>query len=735
MDVHNEALFFQNSTILREVIKMLQDIYLTKDSDNQFLGDLFEGFLNQGVHQSEGQFFTPLPIVRFLITSLPLQKIIEEDTGIPKAIDYACGAGHFLTEYARQIAPFVKNGRNTKLKDYYEGIEGIEKDYRLSKVSQVSAFMYNMDGMKIHYADGLSKIEHIADHEYSVLVANPPYSVKGFLETLSDEELEKYTLTKVVSDFSKNNSIETFFVERSAQLLKTNGVAAIVLPISVLEKGGIYTHCREIILQYFDIIAIAKFGKKTFGQTNTVTCTLFLRRRNTETEMAVHIRNRVNAWFNGIFDDDSYYGDANDLANYTQHIGIDTILYKQLLIGNLTDELHATELVTMYSNALFSSKSKDVCDEAKNIRTTLRERMKKKTFKNMSESEQEQIKNKALLEYCRAVEKDKLYYYLLAVHNPQVLIITSPLDNDKEKQFLGYEWSNRKGNEGIKYLNVTTKKSNIEGEENDDTLQQLKGINGIQTPLFNPNPEQLLIDDNKLNTLIRNHFNGEPIRITEPIEPYAKVMSLTEMIDFSKVEMKKSFRTDVDVFVSKPLSQYDLKKISNLLVPIDGKKTKIGGDQIQTEGQIPVISQDRSSFISGYANNVDAIKDIPLILFGDHTCVYKYIDFPFVRGADGTQLMKFNSEVNTKYIYAYLQTIHLPHENLYERHFKYLKDTFIPIPPIYIQQQIVSECAAVDEEYNTSRMSIEEYKKKIAKVFVDLEVISSQTGGKTAENE
>lgn len=86
---------------------MLQDIYLTKNTDNQFLGDLFEGFLNRGVHQSEGQFFTPMPIVRFLVSSLPLRQIIESGE-IPKAIDYACGAGHFLTEYARQIKPFIE---------------------------------------------------------------------------------------------------------------------------------------------------------------------------------------------------------------------------------------------------------------------------------------------------------------------------------------------------------------------------------------------------------------------------------------------------------------------------------------------------------------------------------------------------------------------------------------------------------------------------------------------------
>ena len=51
-----------------------------------------------------------------------------------------------------------------------------------------------------------------------------------------------------------------------------------------------------------------------------------------------------------------------------------------------------------------------------------------------------------------------------------------------------------------------------------------------------------------------------------------------------------------------------------------------------------------------------------------------------------------------------------------------------PLPPLDIQSQIVSECEKIDEEYNTSRMSIEEYKKKISQVFENLEVIV-KTGG------
>ena len=265
LDVHNEQLFNQNAVILKEVVKMLQDIKLKTEEQNQFLGDLFEGFLDQGVKQSEGQFFTPTPIVRFLISSLPLENIIKESTNIPKVIDYACGAGHFLNEYAQQIKPFVEEYKGDDLAEYYKEIYGIEKEYRLSKVAKVSSFMYGQEGINIIYADALSDKTRIKDGSFSVLVANPPYSVKGFLETLNSEEKAKYELTAEVSDLAKNNSIETFFIERAKQLLCPGGVAAIILPSSVLSNGSIYIKCREIILKYFDIVSIVEMGSVTFG--------------------------------------------------------------------------------------------------------------------------------------------------------------------------------------------------------------------------------------------------------------------------------------------------------------------------------------------------------------------------------------------------------------------------------------------------------------------------------------
>ncbi len=59
-------------------------------------------------------------------------------------------------------------------------------------------------------------------------------------------------------------------------------MAAIILPSSILSNGGsTYIRAREILLQYFDIIAIAEFGSGTFGKTGTNTVTLFLRRKPT----------------------------------------------------------------------------------------------------------------------------------------------------------------------------------------------------------------------------------------------------------------------------------------------------------------------------------------------------------------------------------------------------------------------------------------------------------------------
>lgn len=411
INVHNERLFYQNADVLLKLLQMWQDIRLTNpDGHNQFLGDMFEGFLDQGVKQSEGQFFTPMPICRFILMSLPLESLIRDNPKPPMAIDYACGAGHFLTELALQLQPLLEQYKpKAALIDYHKSMIGIEKEYRLSKVAKVSAFMYGQQGIQICYGDGLvnshEAFPDIRDGHFDLLVANPPYSVRGFLETLPEEERKAYSLADTVNDAETANSIETFFIERAKQLLKSGGVAAIILPSSILSNGGsIYIRTREILLQYFDIVAIAEFGSGTFGKTGTNTCTLFLRRKPTRPDTAEHYRERVEEWFKGCATSKRkqvIYRDGHLIEQYCAHINVPLVDSQGLLRGEADGTWIQQEYFQPYHEAFKKSA------ELKNLKKT-------RTFKALDKADQTAEIAKRYLAYVHNVERDKLYHFCLA---------------------------------------------------------------------------------------------------------------------------------------------------------------------------------------------------------------------------------------------------------------------------------------------------------------------------------
>lgn len=730
ISVHNEKLFRQNAVVLRKMVKMLQDIRLKTNEahQNQFLGDLFEGFLNRGIKQSEGQFFTPMPIVRFIVSSLPLEHVIRDNEDIPWAIDYACGAGHFLTEYAVRIKEFVEKYRkDIPLKEYYSRITGIEKEYRLTKVSKVSAFMYGHDDINIVYADALVKHPEVHEGQYEVLVANPPYAVSGFLDTLTEEQRKQYTLFNESVNTDKNNVIEAFFIERAAQLMKTGGVAGIILPVSVLNRNGIHAHAREIILQNFDVVALAEFGSGTFGQTGTNTVTMFLRRKETNTPDAEHYKNRVNSWFAQREETNAVYQDEHLLGCYCNHCDYQLEDYKTFIGGVINDSFLNTETVQAYNASFFGNQRnamKDVCEEAKSIRNKFLARSKTRQYKELALEEQNRIKEQAFLNFVTAIEKEKVYYFVLAntVTQP-VLLIKSPTSNADIKKFLGYGWSGSKGNEGIQYLNVASQSSedSEDDEEEDNTMSQIRGIDGIQTPLFNPTN---LADDDKINTLVRKNFMGENVVIPTDLASYVTKGRLVDMLDFSRTSFTKEFKTS---FASRASVKYRWKTtlLEDLLLPIEGTTERVAKNQVVEQGLWPVVSQEADSLVSGYTNMANPIQDIPLILFGDHSCTVKYVDFPFFRGADGTQLIKTSESKGCllKYLYYYLSCVEIENSGKYERHFKYLKKQRVPLPPLDIQKKIVEECQNID-------VLVVNGNEQVQKINAEIETILNSVTGK-----
>lgn len=283
-DVHNEQLFYQNGKVLVEVVELFQGYRIVYSSKQQFLGDLFEQLLNKGFKQNEGQFFTPMPITRFIWDCLPLEKIIASKSGFkfPKVIDYACGAGHFLTEGIEAINEFFQYHGKAKRIDNNSWVEhsifGVEKDYRLARVAKVSLYMNGAGLGNIKFGDGLKSYpeEEIKNGSFDILVANPPYSVSGFKIHL-DVKDDDFDLLKrkLISNDAKE--IETLFVERISQLLKPRGIAAVILPAPILDNGSAsYIGARELLLQNFYLRGVVQFGNQTFGATGTNTVVLFL---------------------------------------------------------------------------------------------------------------------------------------------------------------------------------------------------------------------------------------------------------------------------------------------------------------------------------------------------------------------------------------------------------------------------------------------------------------------------
>lgn len=747
ISVHNEKLFRQNAVILRKVIKMFQDIRLktSEANQNQFLGDLFEGFLTKGVKQSEGQFFTPMPIVRFIVSALPLESIIKDSEGIPWAIDYACGAGHFLTEYAIRIKEFAKKYRpEIPLKDYYAHITGVEKEYRLSKVSKVSAFMYGHDDINIIYSDALVPHPAMKSGGYDVLIANPPYAVSGFLDTLSEQERNSYKLFSSNINIDKNNAIETFFIERAAQLMKSGGVAGIVLPISVQTKGGIYTRAREIILQKFDIISLVEFGSGTFGKTGTNTVVMFLRRKETNTPDDEHYRNRVNSWFSQHNEADTVYEDENLLVDYCTHCKHDINDYKEFLNGTINQTMWQTEIMQTYSASFFGNARnamKDVCEEAKMIRNKYQTRIKTKAFKTSPNDEQKKETDKAFYTFVRAIEKEKVYFFILAnlVETP-VVIVKSPSVNADIKKFLGYEWSDSKGSEGIKYLNVEKIKTVDEegNNEDDDTMKQIRSINGIDTPLFNPNN---LSSSGKINTIIRKNFQRQDFCIGEANSSYVTVGKLVDMLDFTRTSFNLEFKTSASLKVNVE-SKYDtitLKQFCSAINPPKDefkdipKETKVSFIEMSSLGQGYIINKEEKSIDElssrGYTNfreNDVLIAKITPCMENGKCALAENLTNEIGLGSTEFHVIRAENREKAKFILEYLNREDIRiiaasnmigssgHRRVPEYFYQNL---LIPNVPQDVINKIVSECEAEDEKYQKAKSRIEKIEEEIEKIM------------------
>ena len=698
-DVHNEELFFQNGKILVEVVQLFQPYRIVYPSKHQFLGDLFEQLLNKGFKQNEGQFFTPMPITRFIWDCLPLQTYIS-DNGLPNVIDYACGAGHFLTEAVEAIDKVRKDKDNSWVEKH---IYGVEKDYRLARVSKISLFMNGAGGANIIFGDGLENYadKGIESGAFDILVANPPYSVSGFKQHLKLRN-NTFRILDIVTNDGKE--IETLFIERISQLLRPRGLAAVVLPASILSNSSAsYMAAREELLQNFYIRAIVSFGSKTFGATGTNTVTLFLERYNEPPRIAELTKDSIDAIMSGEVLSD--FTDKQILADYLQLQHLQEEGYLRFIRKEMDwEELYGNSYLKVYTDTFAQ--------------------MPISLPKKCTAEEEEQIRKDKFYEFALRIERDKLYYFSLA-REQRTLVITSPADNKEQKAFLGYDWSNRKGAEGIV-------------------------INKPGGMLYNPEDR---FARGTLASAIRNSYIGGGTTTTLPknLEKYAKTYWLKDMMDFSRADFDKEIKLQLSSVVQL-VSKFEIVQLGGVngicQVLIGGTPARKEHEYYNNGTNLWVsIGEMNGQVIFDTKEKItdEAVKNsnVKLIPAGTTLLSFKLtIGKTAIAGKDlytneaiAGLIPKDKDRVENKYLFylfnGQMIDLTISGNKAFGKSLNsaYLNDMRIPLPPKEIQQQIVKECETVDEEYNTSRMTIETYRKKISDIFDKLEVVNKTKMG------
>lgn len=153
---------------------------------------------------------------------------------------------------------------------------------------------------------------------------------------------------------------------------------------------------------------------------------------------------------------------------------------------------------------------------------------------------------------------------------------------------------------------------------------------------------------------------------------------------------------------------WKIVKFSDYCKNLSLNKIKIKQRDYLSEGKLPVVDQGQD-LIGGYYNDERfLVPDIPpYIIFGDHTKVKKFIPFKFVAGADGVKVLKPHSDYNPKFFYYLLFVIKIPDKG-YARHFQFIENASIPLPPLPEQNRIVSKIEELFSELDNGRKQLQE---------------------------
>lgn len=518
-----------------------------------------------------------------------------------------------------------------------------------------------------------------------------------------------------------------------------------MLPSSLFSNSqdSIFINTREILLRDFYILALCEFDKQSFFKTNTQPVILFALRKDRDDK-------------NENTDSKTF----RDFYHFIKNNEFDKLFneYKELLESCLKkySDFMNYDLESLY--ALFSGNL--------SLDSKIFESENFKAYKSAYKAKKQK---QTLLEFIKNIENEKFLYFCYCLDS-KPLIIKSPKDNDAQKKFLGYFWSDRKGHEGIHYYKK---------DSND-----LDTASNINTPLFNPKNKldttklSFYILQNYLSMLSKDLIDDEFLKdidfiesnfypLPKDLESFAFYTDLKDCIDFSKVEFDKAISLNISHTQSGGnfTTQNPFKNYKGDFISVGDCGEMIGGlwkgkkppfiqvrvvrntnfsmkGELKLDSEYPQLEVEASQFEKRKLKYGDIIIEKSggsatqavgrAVIFNFKTNeLYSFSNFTNRLRIARDDLNPFYVHLMLNYIYQLGLTFPMQSgmsglRNLNLNEYKNIK---IPKPPLEVQEKIVKECEKVEEQYKIIRMSIEEYQRLIKAILMKCGVIADEVNG------
>ncbi|AEP00976.1 restriction endonuclease subunit S [Heyndrickxia coagulans] len=217
----------------------------------------------------------------------------------------------------------------------------------------------------------------------------------------------------------------------------------------------------------------------------------------------------------------------------------------------------------------------------------------------------------------------------------------------------------------------------------------------------------------------------EQKKIAKIISTWDKAIELKEKLIEQKKKQKKGLMQKLltgEVRLPGFYGEWEKVSFSDIFIKTKVKKHQIKTNEYLESGKYPVVDQGQKK-VTAYSNDEEKVFEVPetgVIVFGDHTREIKFIDFDFIIGADGTQVLMTKDDYDVRFYYYHLLIQKIPNTG-YNRHFKFLKEMIFNKPSLKEQKAISNLLSTIDKELdllNAELSALNEQKKGLMQLLL-----------------